>query len=221
LLVVAILSGLFAVVWQARRSLEAAHMHPGNEVFLAPVWVIFYGSAFVLLGLSVYFSRPSMARLLGAMVGGSVWTVSMLCKYWTGEHLGWWRSRVEGATDPLALFRPFIWPGYTLAAAALLLLAFIIGRRFGSKGQVLFLLVLGIYIELRERVWFSVILPALSYRDGAGEAIASAAIITAGGAAGLLAMRLIAGRGKVKRELFGTDVALCTSSEQQETHDAP
>ncbi|HYP12471.1 MAG TPA: serine/threonine-protein kinase [Bryobacteraceae bacterium] len=194
-LAIAVLSGLLAVVWQARRSLEAAQILRGEELFLAPVWVIFYGSAFVFLALSVYFSRPTPARLIGAAAGGSLWTLSMLCKYRIGEYLGWWRSRVEATPDPLGLFRPFIWPGYTVAAAALLLLAFLAGRRFGTKGQAVFLLVLGLYVELRERVWFSVVLPALSYGDSVSEILASAAIITAGGFVGLLIMNFIAERG--------------------------
>ena len=199
LLVISVLSGLGAVVWQARRNLEAAQINPSGGVFLGPVWVIFYGAAIVILGVAVYFARPSNSRLVGAFAGGLVWAMSLFAKYRIGDSLGWWRSRVAGTPDPLSLFSPFIWLGYSLAGMALLLIVFMIGRRFGWKSQVAFIGALGFFIELRERFWFSVILPALTYKIGSAPVVGSAALIIAGGLSGLLVMRVIAGTDARKR----------------------
>jgi hypothetical protein len=87
---------------------------------------------------------------------------------------------------------------------SMLLLMFLTGRRFGWQGQVVFLGTLGFFVETRERFWFSVLLPALTYSMGAAPLLASVAIIIIGGILGLLTMRLIAGpagkRASARRE---------------------
>ena len=76
---------------------------------------------------------------------------------------------------------------------ALLLFVFLVGRQFGWKIQAAFIGALGFFVELRERFWFSVILPALTYQAGSAPVAGSAMLIIAGGVLGLLVMRLIAG----------------------------
>lgn len=191
LLVIAVFSGLIATVWQTRSNLEAAQHDSANAVLLGPVWVIFYGSGMILLGAALYFARPTRRTAAGALAGGSLWALVIYAKYLVGDHLGWWQSRIAGNPDPLSFFELPIWPGYALVATAVLLFVHLTGRRFGWKGQLLFLALLAPYVEFRERVWFSVILPALSYSLGAGPFTGSALFLLLGGLLGLSMTRLM------------------------------
>lgn len=191
--------GGMAVVWQARRDIEAAAQIPSHHILLAPVWLFFYTFTLVGLVAVAYFSRPSRAKLLGAAVGGSFWAAGMVGKWWVETALGWWRSRVADTADPLMLFVPYTWLVFQVAAMTLLLLLSIIGRRFGWKGQASLLVVLGFHQATRERVWFANIIPALTYEPGLIPILVGAVIIIASGVMGLLVMRMIAGPDDARR----------------------
>ena len=79
-----------------------------------------------------------------------------------------------------------------MAGAALLLILLMIGRRFGWKGQVLALAVLGFHQAMRERIWLSEFIPALNYQPGLLP-VFSAAMIVGAGLIGLMIMRLTGG----------------------------
>jgi len=166
LLGILFLAGLAAVVWQARLNLESLRMVAGNGASLAPMWVFFAGIGLVALGVAVYFVRPGRAGILGAFAGATVWTAFMVGKHWVSDSLGWSRSRVPADSDPLMLFSPWLWLVTTLGAMALLLAMSKVGSRFGWKGQAVLLVIVGLWQETRERIWFTAILPALTYAPG-------------------------------------------------------
>ena len=95
--------------------------------------------------------------------------------------------------DPLGVLSPWTWPVFCLVAMLFLLLLSFIGRRFGYKGQVVSLVVLGVYQATRERIYCSILLPALTFEPGLTPILGGAAMLIVGGAMGLLVMRLIAG----------------------------
>ncbi|MEJ7608737.1 MAG: hypothetical protein WKF37_21315 [Bryobacteraceae bacterium] len=194
-----VLGGGVAVVWHARHDIEAATRVPGHQVFLAPVWLFFYAIAIILLSGAVYFSRPSMAKLFGAAAGGFVWAISIVGKSWLEYAQGWWRSNLVETADPLLLFVPYTWFIFVIAGMALLLLASIIGRRFGWKGQVVFLGIFAFFQATRERIWFSKIIPALTYEPGLLPIVSGTAMLFAGGVIGLCVMRLIAGADRPEK----------------------
>ena len=195
---VAAAAALFAVsfvivVWQARMILDANRVNSGDFKLLTPIWIFFSALGLGGLGLACYFARPAKARLLGALAGGAVWTAGVVFKYWLGDSLGWWRSRIAGTPDPLMLFSPWIWLTAPLAGAAILIALSLFGRRYGWKLQALLFLIIGVMSEVRERLWFTILLPALTYDQGWRPVFFGAAITLTSGALGLLVMRIIAG----------------------------
>ena len=130
---------------------------------------------------------------MGTAVGGLAFGLGLIGRMWLEGSRGLWRSRIEGNEDPLLLLSPLPWFLFLASAAAILLFLLMSGRRFGWKGQVLSLAVLGFYQATRERFWFGEFIPALDYQPGLMPIITSAAIIIAAGSIGLLIMRLIGG----------------------------
>ena len=89
----------------------------------------------------------------------------------------------------------------TMTGTALVLVLFMIGRRFGWKGQAIGILLLGVGQPLQERIWFGEVIPALSFAPlGAAQALGSAGMLIAAGTIALLVMRLIGGPNTMGRE---------------------
>src|SRR5205823_472906 len=79
--------------------------------------------------------------------------LGLIGRMWLERSLGLWWSRVEGNDDPLMLLSPLTWFVFFVGSAVLLVVLLMIGRRFGWKGQILSLAVLGLYQAVRERIW--------------------------------------------------------------------
>ncbi len=198
LLVVSILAGVATVIWQVRHSLQRAGPYAG-DIFLAPVWVNFCIIGAIALCVTVYFARPNRAKLLATATGGTIWGCAIAGKWWLEHNLGWWHSRFRDAPDPIGMLTPWIWLMSPLYGMIFLLLLSLVGRRFGSQAQVISLLVFGVYQETREHFYFSVLLPALTFKPGLTPILGGAAMLIAGGAMGLLAVRLIAGPERARQ----------------------
>jgi eukaryotic-like serine/threonine-protein kinase len=198
LLAIVFLAGMASVVWQARHNLEAARLDTGDRPFLAPVWLFFAGIGIAGVAAIVYFARPSKAKLLGAAAGGVVWMIGIEGKWWLEGILGWWRSRFAGNPDPMVIFSPLTWLLLAFGGTVLLLMLSMIGRRFGWKGQALVLVAIGLAQETREHVWFTTVLPVLTYEPGPIPILGGAAMLIASCVMGLLVMRLIAGPNPVR-----------------------
>jgi hypothetical protein len=190
LFVVSLFSGWVTVVWQARHSLQTAPLDT-TEIFLAPVWAHFCIFAALLLSAGTIFFGQDRAKLLAGAVGGVTCAVVLIGKWWLGHNLGWWHSRFRNMPDPLGIFNPSTGFMFSLAGMLFVMLSSLIGRRFGWKGQATFLVASSLYLETRERVYFSRILPALTYQSGLIPIVAGAAITVGGGVIGLLVMRLV------------------------------
>jgi hypothetical protein len=195
------LSGMIAVVWQVRREIQLAELDSRIEPFPFPFWLFAYGLAFGALSTAVYFTRALMPRRLkaqriGAAIGGLIWALGgMRGRWWIERDLGWWHSQIAGYPDPLMLFsRPLSFRTCAMFGSALVLVLFMIGRRFGRKGQAMVLTLLGLGLPLLERLWFGEFIPALKYAPlGMAPFLGSAGILIATGLIAILVMRLIGG----------------------------
>jgi serine/threonine protein kinase len=191
-------AGGATVIWQARDSLQNATPDSAN-VFLVPLWAYFSALAGLALGATIIFLRPSRERLLATAAGGVVLGIAVCGKWWLEHRLGWWHSRFRNTPDPLAVFSPWTWLTFPVFGMVFLLLLSAIGRRFGWKGQAIALVAFGLYQEPREHVYFSTVLPALTYQAGLTAILGGAAMLIVGGVIGLLVMRLVGGRDNPPR----------------------
>ena len=191
-------SGMAAVVWQTRRDIQAARLDSRIGPFPSPLWLFAWGLGFGAQLTAVYFTRVLMpqrliAQRLGAFTGGTICALATLGRWRLERDLGWWHSRIAGYPDPLFLFTPVSFWVCWFSGNALMLLLFMIGRRFGWKGQALGLLLLGLGLPLVERVLFGQLIPALDFRAGAAPVLGNAVMLIASALTGLLAMRVIGG----------------------------
>jgi serine/threonine protein kinase len=196
------LCGMAAVVLQAQQNIQAAILDSRIVLFLEPFWIFVWGLALSAQVTAVYFSRAFMPQSLvvkraGAFTGGLVWGLGMIGRWWLERDLGWWHSRIAGHPDPLMLFsrppRLGFWTCW-ISGNALVLVLFMIGRRFGWKGQAMALTLLGLGLPLLERLWFGELIPALQYPPlGVAPFLGSGSILIAIGLIAILVMRLIGG----------------------------
>ena len=83
----------------------------------------------------------------------------------------------------------------------MLVVLFVIARRFGWKGQAIALVMFGLGQPVRERLWFGKFIPALAFEPGAVPILVSGGIIIASGLIAMLIMRGIARLGANPRAL--------------------
>ncbi len=84
LIVISLLSGLAALVWQTRITLDARLRAAPGSLWFTPFWLM--SSGFVLAGCcaTVYFLRPSRMRVAGALMGGTLYALSFTGQYRIG-----------------------------------------------------------------------------------------------------------------------------------------
>ena len=198
-------SGMAAVLWQTRRDIQAARLDSRIGPFPSPLWLFAYGLGCGAQLTAVYFTRVLMphrliAQRFGAFTGGTVCALATLGRWRMERDLGWWHSRIAGYADPLFLFTPISFWVCWLSGNTLILVLFMIGRRFGWKGQALGILLLGLGLPLLERICFGVLIPALDFKPGAVPVLGNAVVLIASATIGLLIMRLIGGPFGSSRE---------------------
>jgi hypothetical protein len=199
------LSGTAAVVWQTRRNIQTARLASGIEPFPVPLWLFAWGAALGAQMAAVYFTRVLMpqrliAQRIGAGVGGMVWGLAMLGRWWIGRDLGWWHSRIAGYPDPLLLFKGLSFAVCFISGTTLVLVFFMIGVRFGRKGQAIGLVLIGLVQPFLERIWFGKFIPALEFTPGIAPALGNAGMLIAAGMIAILLMRLIGGPSASSQE---------------------
>src|SRR5207248_46175 len=99
-----------------------------------------------LLGAAIYFTRATLRRALGALTGGLAVAGVGPGVEALAHTLGWWRyPGVDSAYGP-----PMIYPAVLLAFAILPLIGWRVTRRFGLRGQAVFLAALALVGTLRD-----------------------------------------------------------------------
>jgi serine/threonine protein kinase len=158
LVAILFLCGMTAFIWQVYITLDTRQ----GALSFAPVWLLFAG--FVLAGLcaAVYFLRPGRMRLAGALAGGVVWAMGYTVNFLLGLKLGWVRSLLPPDPDPLRLVSVPAFIVGTLAGTVVMLIAMALGRRFGRRGTLIFVVLVAFLQPGRDRVWFGRILPLMA-----------------------------------------------------------
>jgi eukaryotic-like serine/threonine-protein kinase len=199
------LSGMAAVVWQTRRDIQAARLDSRIEPFPVPFWLFAWGLALGAQLTAVYFTRVLMpqrliAKRLGAFAGGMIWGLAMLGRWRIERDLGWWHSAIAGYPDPLLLLKRASFGVCWISGNALMLIFFMVGLRFGRKGQAIGLVLTGLVQPFLERICFGELIPALYFQGGVTPVLGNAVMLIASASIGMLVMRLIGGPSALSRE---------------------
>jgi serine/threonine protein kinase len=182
LIILTILTGTATTLWQARIALqqwreaqtllqEAQQLRaqaglPANprrdkqsspkriDFILKPQSILFVYLAATLLAIALYMLHASLRRVVGALIGGTVCATAWFCKFRFDEAMGWTRQVSPDAPKLLELFPlTFLLVPSVCFGAALLLLIWQLGQRFGLKVQVPLTILLSIHLAFRERFW--------------------------------------------------------------------
>ncbi len=194
LVIISLLFGMAALLWQIRIELAGRHGASPGSFWSIPFWVISLGFVIALCSVTAYFLRPTWIRAAGAFAGGAVYALSFKMNYWIGFSLGWWRSRLPESVDPLKVLSFPVLVLVAGAEAAVILVLLEVGRRFGWKAQVSGIILLAFYQALRERIWFTKILPVMTVDSGILPFLAAATIYLAGQSLGVLVAQRIGAR---------------------------
>ncbi len=195
LVVMSLLFGMAALLWQIRIELAVRHGASAGSFWSMPFWVISLGFVIALCSVTAYFLRPTWIRAVGALAGGAVYALSFKLHYWIGFSMGWWHSRLPESADPLKVLSFPVLVLVAGAEAAVILVLLAVGRRFGWKAQVSGVILLAFYQALRERIWFTKILPVMMVDSGILPFLAAAAIYLVGQSLGVLVAQRIGAKG--------------------------
>ena len=191
LIIISLVFGMTALLWQIRIELAGRGGATPGSFWSMPFWVISLGFVIALCSVTAYFLRPTWIRAAGAFAGGAVYALSFKMHYWIGFSLGWWRSRLPESVDPLKVLSLPVLVLVAGAEAAVILVLLAVGRRFGWKAQVSGIILLAFYQALRERIWFTKILPVMTVDSGFLPFLAAATIYLAGQWLGVLVAQRI------------------------------
>jgi hypothetical protein len=164
-------------------------------MFFMPFWVMNAGFALAGCSAAVYFLHPDQKQIIGAAVGGTLYGLSLLGQYWAGFSLGWWRSRIPESQDPLRILSVPALVICAFAGTILMLILLALGRRFGWKAQLVLVALIALGQPIRERIWFTIILPVMTVDTGSAAYFVAATTYFATLVLGLLVARIV-GRPK-------------------------
>jgi hypothetical protein len=143
----------------------------------------------VVLAGTVYFTHAAKRRVAGAVVGGiAVGTVGVGIEC-LAHTLGWWRyPSVETPYGP-----PWMYPALILQFAVIALIGWRIARRFGWRGQAIFLAALAIFGPLRDYGWAARTPDLIVFAPGMGTIVVDAACWVCLAVLAQFVMRQVAG----------------------------
>ncbi|HEX4737166.1 MAG TPA: hypothetical protein VH331_06360 [Allosphingosinicella sp.] len=147
------------------------------------------GVYFVLLAATVYLTRPNQRRLLGALAGGIAVAIIGVGIEALFHTLGVWRyPSVEQPYGPAMLY-PLVVIVFTMLA----LIGWRVTRRFGWRGQLMFLAILTTMGALRDFLVAERVLGIIVFAPGASPVLVDAGIWIGTVVLAQAVMRLVAG----------------------------
>lgn len=152
------------------------------------VWVTCgYTVAFLAV---VYFTRATVRRAFGALVGGAVAGAFFLGVAALGARIGWWRAPLPSTGGLLALF----YIGTAIALSPLYLITWRVARHFGWRGLVACLVAAALIGPPRDYLIAAMYPEWIVFASGIAPVLAVAATYVSFIALGHGVMRLVAGR---------------------------
>jgi hypothetical protein len=143
-----------------------------------------------LLVAAIYFTRATGRRVVGALAGGLAVAAVGVGIETLAHNLGWWGYP---GIDAPAYGPPPMYPLIVVMFGLLSLIGWRISRRFGWRGQVVFLTVLAIVGTFRDYVVAERLLKVIAFRPGPGMVLCDAALWAGLTAFAQAVMRLVAG----------------------------
>jgi len=151
------------------------------------IWIT--GAYLIVFVVVVYFTRATVRRGLGALVGGGVASGLFIGGSILGMTLGWWKIRFPFAPGPWVLF----YVGTAISMSPIYLITWRVARRFGWRGLATCLIAVAIIGPLRDYQIAAVYSEWIVFAAGIAPVLAVSAIYVGVVALGHAVMRLVAG----------------------------
>jgi hypothetical protein len=94
----------------------------------------------IVLGVVIYFTRPTLRRIGGALIGGAAGACLLLILFMLGRVYGFWRATLPSKPAKLMLF----YISAVISLAPIYLCTWRASRRFGYRGLMVFLAVVAL-----------------------------------------------------------------------------
>ena len=163
--------------------------------------IILWSCAYLIaLGASIYFTRPTIRRVAGALAGGAVVGLMMLGVIVLGKAQGWWRVPFA----PTPYFLPLFYLGSSISSAPIYLVTWRVARRFAWRGLTVFIAIAAVVGPPRDYLYAATFPEWMVFAPGITPILADAATYVGIVALGHAVMRLVAGPSA--RDPFGRPV---------------
>jgi hypothetical protein len=148
-----------------------------------------------LLVATIYFSRATTRRVVGALAGGGAVAVVGAGVEALAHALGWWKYPSDDTPiGPVAMY-----PALVVLVAFLALIGWVITRRFGWLGTAVFLGALAVVGTLRDYLLAGKLMGLIVFAPGALIAIIDGFLWAGLTALAIAVMRLISGPARIER----------------------
>jgi len=137
----------------------------------------------------IYFTRPTLRRIGGAMAGGAVGGCLLLIAFILGDVFGLWRASLPSKAGVLILF----YISAAISCAPIYLVSWRVTRRFGRRGFTVFLVAVALIGPPRDYLIASKYPEWIVFTPGVTPIFADAAAYVGIMVLGHAVMRLVAG----------------------------
>jgi hypothetical protein len=185
---------ILTAFWQMRIALDAAGQKLSGREILAPQLVLWACLAPAACGVVVFFTRPRLRRVAGALAGGLVFGADWVFKLRLDYSMGWWRTQFAASPDPFSLFSPALgFFGIAVLGALVFLISWRVARRFGWVGLAVFIVLVSAQFTFRDRMYWDTVMHMMTISWRVQVVLADTALFVLGLTLGHAAMRMVAG----------------------------
>ena len=156
------------------------------------LWTIAY---LIELGAVIYFTRATVRRVVGALIGGLAAGLLGMGAIALCEALGWWR--IPFASTPY--FLPLFYFGLSISLTPVYLVTWRVARRFGWRGLAVFLCAVAVIGPPRDYLIAATFPKWMVFAPGAAPILADAVTYVGAMALGHAVMFLVAGPSRADR----------------------
>jgi hypothetical protein len=189
-----------AMFWQLRVMLHAGRdLIPARQL-VAPQLGLWLSMTSTILAGAAYGLRARLRRAAAALAGGLVIAAIRLLGIRQAHAMGSWSTRFPNDPDPISLLSaPMLLLVYASFTAALLLVGWRLGRRFGWKGASALFAAIVVGAPLRERLVLDKLMQVIRAPFELYPVMTDSAFWAAGLLLGYATMRLVAGPARTDR----------------------
>jgi len=157
--------------------------------------IVMSGAYLIALCVLIYFTRPTVRRVAGALVGGAVVALLALKIIALCEALGWWHIPFLATPS----FLPLFYFGLAISCAPIYLVTWRVARRFGWRGIAVCVGIVAVIGPPRDYAYAATFPKWMVFSPGIAPIVADSAAYILIVVMGHMVMRLVAGPARADR----------------------